>query len=69
MENGLKKVHFWSDLGKIKPRNEEIRFILCPGRLSLGSELILGLRIDLGAKIQFELASQRPLGNFELKMV
>ena len=51
------KVHFWSDLGKIKPRNEEIGCILCPERLSLGSELILGLRMDLGAKFQFELAS------------
>ena len=34
----------------------------------LGSEVILRLKTDLGAKIQFELASQRPLGKFELKM-
>ena len=35
---------------KLKPINEENRCILCSERLSLGSELILGLKMHLGAK-------------------
>ena len=50
-------MHFLSDLGKIKPRNEEKRCILGLERLTLGSEVIVGLKMDLGVKIQFELAS------------
>ena len=37
-------MHFWSDLGKIKPRNEEIRCILCLRSPSVGPEVILGLK-------------------------
>ena len=38
-------MHFWSNLGKIKPRNEKNRCILGLERLILGSEVILELKI------------------------
>ena len=38
-------MHFWSDLGRIKPRNEEIGCTLCLKRLSRGSEVIVELKI------------------------